>query len=212
LVHRDIKPANLLVDRRGGVKILDLGIVRLPGDDTLPPGGGADVILGTLDYLAPEQAVNSTGVDARADLYALGATLYFLLAGHPPFPGSDVRHKLAAKQFSDPPPVHRLRPDVDPALSRVIESLMARDPAARCPNAAEAAATLFPFAAWGPDYPARLFRSKAPSTICETNRVGHDHDSCVLPPTERIRRPSPRATPPDSPEPPPTEAGSPTAQ
>ena len=89
LVHRDIKPANLLVDRHGCVKILDLGIVRLPGEDTLPrldAGDGSDVILGTLDYLAPEQAVDSSTVDSRADVYSLGATLYFLLAGHPPFP------------------------------------------------------------------------------------------------------------------------------
>lgn len=212
LVHRDIKPANLLVDRRGGVKILDLGIVRLPGDDTLPPSGGGDVILGTLDYLAPEQAVNSVNVDARADLYALGATLYFLLAGHPPFPGSDVRHKLAAKQFSDPPPIHRLRPDVEPGLSRAIESLMVRDPAARCPGAAEATAALTPFAALGADYPARLFRSSRPSTICENHHGCHDRDANPLPPTERIRKPLSRDVHPETPESPPTDAGTHTAQ
>jgi eukaryotic-like serine/threonine-protein kinase len=205
LVHRDIKPANLLVDRRGGVKILDLGIVHLAGDETHPPGGG-EVILGTLDYLAPEQAVDSAGVDGRADVYALGATLYFLLAGHPPFPGPDVRHKLAAKQFSDPPPIHRLRPDVEPGLSQVIESLMARDRLARCPSAAEAAAALAAFAAAGPDYPSRLFRSSRPSTFCESTRLRHDRDSGLLPPTELIRKP-----PPILPDPP-TDSGLPTAQ
>ena len=138
LVHRDIKPANLLVDRHGRVKILDLGIVRLPGEDTLPRlegDDGTDVILGTLDYLAPEQAVDSSAVDARADVYSLGATLYFLLAGHPPFPGSDLRHKLAAKKYSDPVPIHRLRPDVDVGLSEAVHVLLARDPATRCPSA-----------------------------------------------------------------------------
>src|SRR5262245_7561049 len=84
LVHRDIKPANLLVDRRGLVKILDLGIVRFTHDSTSHVNG-LDVIVGTLDYLAPEQAVDSSAVDPRADIYALGATLYFLLAGHPPY-------------------------------------------------------------------------------------------------------------------------------
>lgn len=212
LVHRDIKPANLLVDRRGGVKILDLGIVRLPGDDTLPPGGGGDVILGTLDYLAPEQAVNSANVDARADLYALGATLYFLLAGHPPFPGSDLRHKLAAKRFSDPPPIHRLRPDVDPDLSRVIEGLMVRDPAGRCASAAAAAAALARFADLGADYPARLFQSNRPSTICENPRPRPERDTQPLPPTERIRKPIPHPDWADHPTTPPTDTGSPTTQ
>lgn len=212
LVHRDIKPANLLVDRRGGVKILDLGIVRLPGDDTLPPGGG-DVILGTLDYLAPEQAVNSADVDARADLYALGATLYFLLAGHPPFPGADLRHKLAAKQFSDPPPIHRLRPDVDPELSQVIGTLLVRDRAERCQSAAEAAVALAVFASLGSDYPARLFRSSRPSTICESTRSRHERDLNPLPPTERIRKPTPpHVDCPDLPEPPSTDFGSATQQ
>jgi serine/threonine protein kinase len=191
LVHRDVKPANLLVDRRGGVKILDLGIVRLPGDDTLPKTEDPDVILGTLDYLAPEQALNATEVDGRADLYALGATLYFLLAGHPPFPGSDVRHKLAAKQYSDPPPVHRLRPDVDAGLAGVIQALLCRDPAGRYQTAAEAVAALQPFAQLRTDFPGRLFRPERSSTA-------HDAPAgrqAPLPATQRILRPTPRETP-----------------
>jgi serine/threonine protein kinase len=210
LVHRDIKPANLLVDRRGGVKILDLGIVRFPGDDTLPPASGNEVILGTIDYLAPEQAVNSADVDARADIYALGATLYFLLAGHPPFPGSDVRHKLAAKQYCDPPPIHRLRPDVEPELSQAIARLMMRDPAARCATAEEAIGLLTPFASFGPDYPGRLFRSNRPSTICENPHAGLERDFNPLPPTERIRKPVCQTVPSDATDSPATHASTQT--
>jgi serine/threonine-protein kinase len=189
LVHRDIKPANLLLDRRGGVKILDLGIVRLLGDDTQPPGRESEEILGTLDYLAPEQAENSAKVDTRADFYSLGATLYFLLAGHPPFPGSNLRHKLAAKQYSDPPPIHRLRPDVDPTLSEVIHTLLARDPSARYQNAAEVLVAISPFAVPPTDFPMRFFRPLHGSTV--TDGIGGNGDSSSVPATLSIRKPAP---------------------
>jgi serine/threonine-protein kinase len=188
LVHRDIKPANLLVDRHGRVKILDLGIVRLPGEDTLPrldSGDGTDVILGTLDYLAPEQAVDSSTVDARADVYSLGATLYFLLAGHPPFPGTDVRHKLAAKQYGDPLPIHRLRPDVEPVLSAAIHTLLVRDPSGRCRSAEEVVEILAPFAAPVSDFPSRLFRPSRSST----GDPSKEHIA-LMSVTERIRKPA----------------------
>lgn len=188
LVHRDIKPANLLLDRRGGVKILDLGIVRLLGDETNPPANESEEILGTLDYLAPEQAQNSSGVDARADLYALGATLYFLLAGHPPFPGSNLRHKLVAKQYTDPPPIHRLRPDVDPALSSVIHTLLARDPAARFQTATLAKESLAAFSSLPADFPMRFFRPLGGSTI--TDGIEGPRGSSYAPATESIRKPA----------------------
>jgi serine/threonine-protein kinase len=168
LVHRDIKPPNLLLTKTGQVKILDFGIARIKSDDDgLTMQGDQKAILGTADYLAPEQAVDSSTVDSRADIYATGATLYFLLAGHPPFPEKSTTAKLIRKQVADPPPVHTLRPDVPPGLSAVIQQMLARDPAHRPPTPAHAAALLAPFARTGPDYPGRFFGAgrKSPSTV-----------------------------------------------
>src|SRR5205085_8116484 len=92
IIHRDIKPGNVLIDRVGHARLLDLGLARFYNDhtDQLTIKYDDKIVLGTADYIAPEQVVNSHAVDIRADIYALGSTLYFLLAGHPPFPTGTV--------------------------------------------------------------------------------------------------------------------------
>lgn len=139
-VHRDIKPANLLVDRAGVVKILDLGLVRSDGDaaEGLTKLLDNKSVLGTADYVAPEQAVDSSAVDHRADLYSLGATLYFLLTGRPVFPEGRAAQKLIWQQTKDPVPVDEVRPEVPPGLARVVHTLLAKRPADRYQSAAEA--------------------------------------------------------------------------
>src|SRR5262249_41394158 len=118
LVHRDIKPSNLLVDHHGTVKILDLGLARF--FDGRPDGITAQLdngkILGTADYLAPEQAINTHDVDIRADIYSLGATFYFLLAGRPPFAGGSLHQKLLSHHLEEPTPLRELRPNVPEGL------------------------------------------------------------------------------------------------
>jgi serine/threonine protein kinase len=191
LIHRDIKPANLLVDRRGQVKILDLGIARFARD---PDSRlvDSDTILGTLDYLAPEQAQNSSAVDPRADLYALGATMYYLLAGHPPFTDDDISRKLHQKLTSDPPPLHEVRSSVPVGLSRVVERLLERDPADRFQTPDDAAAAMQTWAVPGPAFPERLFQPWKPTDAdapVQATEFGQDRDPTPLPATRRITRP-----------------------
>ena len=102
LIHRDVKPANLLVDTKGIVKILDLGLALFSDNEraSLTVEHNENV-LGTADYLAPEQAVNSHKVDHRADIYGLGCSLYFLLTGHPPFPEGTLAQRIAKHQIAD---------------------------------------------------------------------------------------------------------------
>ena len=151
LVHRDIKPANLILARCGLFKILDLGHVTCPETTGLTScGTRGRAILGTLDYLAPEQALDSSAVDCRADIYSLGATLYFLLAGHPPYAEWRLEDRLREKQCRAPVPIQRLRPDLPPGLAGEIEKMLACRPADRPATPARVASALQRFTAVTP--------------------------------------------------------------
>lgn len=145
LVHRDIKPANLLMDRQGVVRLVDLGLVRSElDDDALTRGEGAKVV-GTADYLAPEQAIASSSVDGRADLYSVGCTAYYLLTGQPPFLAEKLSQKLIAHQVSEPKPVHHERPGIPPEFSNIVMKLLSKKPVDRYQTAAEIIAALEPW-------------------------------------------------------------------
>ena len=148
MVHRDIKPNNLLVDRLGVVRILDLGLVRslADADSKLTSQIGANSILGTADYLAPEQAVDSSTVDIRADVYGLGATLYYLLAGHPLFPEGKTAQKLMWQQWKNPTLITDLRPDVPAGLGHALRKALAKKPDDRFQTPQQFADALAPYA------------------------------------------------------------------
>src|SRR5205807_1969728 len=120
LVHRDIKPHNLLVSG-SLVKILDFGLARLgEADDESSTLTQEGMVMGTPDYLAPEQARDAHTADIRADLYSLGCTLYFLLTGRAPFAGGTAAEKMYRHQFEEPAPLEQLRPEAAEALGPVV--------------------------------------------------------------------------------------------
>ena len=149
LVHRDVKPANLLLAKDGTVKVFDFGLARfshLAADDqTLAQLTRQGAVIGTVDFMAPEQAADWRGVDVRADIYGLGATLYFVLTGKPPFPGGAMARKLRRIEREEPARVESLRPEVPPALAEVGRRMMAKEVEDRYQTPAEVAAALAPF-------------------------------------------------------------------
>jgi serine/threonine protein kinase len=139
MVHRDIKPGNLLVDLKGVVKILDLGLARFfdERDEKSLTVEYDQKVLGTVDYLAPEQALDSHTVDARADIYGLGCTFYFLLTGRPPFTEGSLAQRLVSHQINEPPAIKESRPDVPAGLVDFVNKMMAKDPDQRYQTAEE---------------------------------------------------------------------------
>jgi serine/threonine-protein kinase len=142
LVHRDLKPSNVIVATLGGqrdvAKLLDFGLVQdlstTVTDERLTRTG---MVLGTPAYMSPEQAAGDSTVDARGDLYSLGAVAFFALTGRPPFQGKTIGHLLAAHRGEPPPPITDLRPDVPADLAAVIARCLAKDPTDRFRSAAD---------------------------------------------------------------------------
>ncbi|MEZ6141860.1 MAG: serine/threonine-protein kinase [Zavarzinella sp.] len=149
LIHRDIKPSNIMVTPNLHAKILDLGLAmmeneELPDDKTIV--GGEGYVVGTMDFIAPEQIGTPTGVDGRADLYALGCTLYYTLTGHPPFPGGTSVEKMKKHLNEYPPLITDLNPTVPVEFAKLVEKIMHKVPEGRLQTAIIAREAL---ARWG---------------------------------------------------------------
>lgn len=131
LVHRDVKPSNLMIDAAGHVRLLDLGLVAPPEELSPDDRMTKDkTILGTPDYIAPEQINDPRSVDGRADLYGLGCTLFHLLSGKPPFAEHSLLQKLHAHQFVEPD-MHRIQTPMAPEFVQLLAQLLAKQPTLR---------------------------------------------------------------------------------
>jgi len=144
MIHRDVEPGNIIIDRKGTAKLLDMGLARFYRDDSdlLTIKYDDKNVLGTADYIAPEQTRNSRAIDVRADIYGLGCAFYFALAGHPPFPDMSLAEKIIAHQTKKPRSLREIRPDVPQELARLIDKMMAKDPKDRFQTAQEVADAL----------------------------------------------------------------------
>ena len=154
LFHRDVKPANLLVTPDGHVKVLDLGLAGSTIEGEIQQLEGR--IVGTMDYMAPEQIRSPKDVGPTADVYGLGCTLYFMLTGEPPFPGGTRQEKSQRQLSEQPRPIRQIAPNVSQAFSLVVEAMMEKDPQKRLPSAEAVVERLRP---WTPASPVPMPRS-----------------------------------------------------
>ena len=151
VIHRDVKPANLLLDSQGRIRLLDMGLALVAAEESQSlTVMHNENVLGTADYLAPEQALNSHTVDHRADIYGLGCTLYFLLTGRPPFPDGTLAQRIAKHQTEMPPAIKKLRPDCPGEIEGICVKMIQKDPRYRYQSAADVAEALRKFASTAP--------------------------------------------------------------
>jgi serine/threonine protein kinase len=155
LVHRDLKPSNLIITPHDHAKLLDLGLAICKGESCADREiiGGQGYVLGTMDYIAPEQADDPSKADPRCDVYALGCTLYYALTGRPPYPGGTAVETIHRHHTEEPTPVPQLNPAVPPAFIGVLRKMMARNPAQRFESAAALREELVVWAAGEPTLP-----------------------------------------------------------
>jgi len=150
IIHRDIKPANLLLDRHGTIKILDMGLARITErDEDVPVGATLEQrltrrgqVLGTVDYMSPEQATDTRGADHRADVYSLGCTLYSLLTNRPVYSGDSAIMKLMAHCEAEIPALDASCPEAPARLNKVFAKMVAKKPEDRYQSMSEVIADL----------------------------------------------------------------------
>ena len=136
LIHRDVKPGNIMITPEEKAKLLDFGLALEPGElEMQEVVGGKGYVIGTMDYIAPEQITDSSLATELSDLYGLGCTMYFALTGHPPFPGGSKHAKMLHHLSDEPRPIVDLAPQVPAEFAAVVSKLMAKRPEERFASA-----------------------------------------------------------------------------
>lgn len=182
LIHRDVKPSNFLLAHDGQIKLMDLGLAKTNDDNASLTVMHNETLMGTADYLSPEQALNSHDVDHRTDIYSLGGTLYFLIAGHPPFPEGSIAQRLAKHQSIDPPALDTIRTDCPPLVAQLCQWLMQKKPADRCQDCQQVVDAV---RQWQQDPQAPLSGFRPPAQSAATVK------SDASPPASRLASPEP---------------------
>lgn len=186
IIHRDVKPHNLLCDESGAIKVTDLGLARLNhGAEGAATGAAVTIaggVIGTVDYMPPEQAIDSTTVDHRADIYSLGCTLHFLLTGRPPYGGATIVAILLKHRDAEIPRLSDLRKDVPPELDGLFRRMLAKTPEQRVQRMSDVVAELESIAAMLPEDP-RQESSTATVELssCSNEISGSTFDIAALP-------------------------------
>ena len=184
MIHCDIKPSNLLVTESGTLKILDMGMARLinqSAEDSSSDSNGR--ILGTVDYMSPEQAVEGPDFDHRADIYSLGCTMYYMLTGHPPFDEGTLAQRIVQHQTQAPPNILDEQPDTPRDLVQICMKMMAKDPADRFQSAEELVEVLD---RWRPPEPEPLSDPSAADAPKSTGVAIDEDDYSTPQPLESV--------------------------
>ncbi len=139
LIHRDLKPSNIMVTPNDHAKVLDFGLALVEGEvsDDVEVIGGRGYLVGSFDYIAPEQTEDATKVDGRADIYSMGCSLFYALTGRPPFPDGDSKEKVRRHRHENPVPLTLIRPEIPDEFDQLVRKMMAKAPANRFASAAE---------------------------------------------------------------------------
>jgi phosphate ABC transporter phosphate-binding protein len=209
LVHRDVKPSNILVDRAGVIKLLDMGLARFQQDvrrnASVTERYDPQVVLGTVDFISPEQCIESSTVDIRSDIYSLGATLYFLLTRKLLFEDGTFTQKMLWHQMRVPKPVRESWPDIPEELDAAVVKMLAKQPDDRFQTPTEVAEVLATFATPTPPPPPpvvlpklnpatyRLGLSPAPPPSHHTHHEApvETTDTLLTPPPQQAAVPTP---------------------